>query len=180
MISGKIQRPTERDAIVAMNIQSPKTVIMIHKETEMYNHRENIRMASKEMILVYLIIVFEEFLTNLLASLFRKRPESLKYSQKSISYEEAFQYDSLSDLLGAISRREVDTEINSGIDNLGKYLSDKFRLMLHKRSDWKQFKEYFYRRNIITHNYGYPNATYIQKTGFKGPIDWLEVDNNYL
>lgn len=178
--SKKIQRPTVIDAIRAMNIQSPKAVYMIHKETKMYNDRENIRRASKEMILVYLIIIFEEFLTNILISLFKQRPELLKSSQKSIKYEEAFQYDNLTELLGAISRREVESEINSDIDILGKYLSDKFGLKLNKRSDWKQFKEYFYRRNITVHNYGYPNATYIHKTGYKGPIDWLEIDNNYL
>jgi hypothetical protein len=86
----------------------------------------------------------------------------------------------LTELLGAISRREVETEINSDIDHLGKYLSDKFSLMLNNRSDWKQFKEHFYRRNIIVHNYGYPNLIYIRKTGYKGPIDWLEIDNQYL
>lgn len=178
--SKKIQRPAEIDAIRAMNIQRPKAVYMIHKETKMYNDRENIRRASKEMILVYLIIVFEEFLTNMLVSLYRKRPELLKSSKKSITYEEGFQHENLTELLGAISRREVETEINSDIDHLGKYLSDKFRLMLNKRSDWKQFKEHFYRRNIIVHNYGYPNLIYIRKTGYKGPIDWLEIDNQYL
>lgn len=55
--SNKIQRPTDRDAITAMNIQSPKVIHMIHKETEMYNHRENVRRAYKEMLLVYLIII---------------------------------------------------------------------------------------------------------------------------
>jgi hypothetical protein len=85
--SKKIQRPTEIDAIRAMNIQRPKAVYMINKETKMYNDRENVRRASKEMILVYLIIVFEEFLTNILVSLYRKRPELLKSSKKSITYE---------------------------------------------------------------------------------------------
>ena len=91
---------------------------MIHKETEMYNHRENVRRAYKEMLLVYLIIIFEEFLTNILISLYRKRPELLKSSQKSIKYEEAFQYDNLAELLGAISQREIESEINSDIDKL--------------------------------------------------------------
>ena len=179
-ISNKIQRPTDRDAITATSIQSPKVIHMIHKETEMYNHRENVRRAYKEMLLVYLIVIFEEFLTNILISLYRKRPELLKSSQKSIKYEEAFQYDNLAELLGAISQREIESEISSDIDKLGKYFSDKFRLMLNKRGDWKQFKEYFYRRNIIVHNYGFPNPTYVQKTGYKGPQDWLEIDNRYL
>ena len=83
-ISNEIQRPTDRDAITAASIRSPKVIHMIHKETEMYNHRENVRRAYKEMLLVYLIIIFEEFLTNILISLYRKRPELLKSSQKSI------------------------------------------------------------------------------------------------
>ena len=33
---------------------------------------------------------------------------------------------------------------------------------------------------MIVHNSGIPNSKYIQKIGYTGPIDWLEVDDKYL
>lgn len=161
-------------------ISSPKVARLIADETEMYVHREKVRRSSKEMILIYLIIIFEEYLTDILTALFRKKPSILKTSRKSITYEEAFGYSNLTELLNAISVVEVQSEIASDIENFGKYLNDKLKLPLNKRKDWNQFKEYFYRRHIIVHNSGYPDSKYIQKTGYTGPIDWLEVDNKYL
>src|SRR6187200_403401 len=67
-----------------INIEQPKVAEIIEQEAEMYNHREHIRRSSKEMILVYLIIIFEEFLSNVLSTILRKRPEIFKSSHKSI------------------------------------------------------------------------------------------------
>jgi hypothetical protein len=156
-----------------------KVARVIFEETEMYHHREKVRRASNEMMLVYLIIIFEEYLTDTLTALFRKKPSILKTSQKSITYEEAFKYRNLTELLNSIGRKIVDSEIGSDIEELGKYLN-WLSITVNTREDWDQFKEHFYRRNVIVHNSGYPDSKYIQKTGYRGPIDWLEVDNKYL
>lgn len=161
-------------------IHDPKVAKLISDETKMYNDRENARRAASEMVLVYLIIIFEEFLTNILKALFRKHPEILKSSKKSITYEEAFKHASLSDLLYAISEKEIDGVIDSDIDVLCNYLSTQFHLELNKRQDWEEFRERFYRRHLTVHNYGVPDDKYINKTDYAGPIDWLEIDDEYL
>ena len=164
-----------------LNIEDPIVAKVMLEETKLYNHREHIRRSSKEMILIYLITIFEEFLDNLLSSLFRKRPEILKSSRRSITYQEAFQYADLYDLLKVGSKREARSVIDLDVDKLGKYLSTKFKLNLNQRRDWDQFKEFFYRRNIIVHNYGYPDSIYIAKIKRKVHDDeWLEIDNTYL
>ena len=167
-----------------LHIHSKKVARLIEVETEMYTLRENVRRASMEMILVYLVIVFEEYITNILTALFRRRPSILKSSKKSITYEEAFKHRNLSELLTAIGRVEVESRTGSDIEDFGKYLRDMFNFEIMDRQDWKQFKEYFYRRNIIVHNSGYPDSLYFEKTGYKVPkngvVDWLEVDKNYL
>jgi hypothetical protein len=164
-----------------INIEQPKVAEIIEQEAEMYNHREHIRRSSKEMILVYLIIIFEEFLSNLLSTLLRKRPEILKSSHKSITYKEAFQYLDLYELLKVSSKKEAQSIIDLDIDKLGEYLSTKFKFNLNQRTDWNQFKEFFYRRHVIVHNYGYPDSTYVAKTKYKVHEDeWLEIDNTYL
>jgi hypothetical protein len=162
-------------------IEHNRVAKLMEEETEMYNHREHVRRSSKEMILVYLIIIFEEFLNNLLSTLFRKRPEILKSSQKNITFEEVVQYADLHELLKGISKKEAQSKINLDIDELGKYLHKMFKLNLEQRRDWNQFKEFFYRRHVIVHNYGYPDSIYIAKTKYKGQGDeWLEISNEYL
>ena len=62
-------------------------------------------------------------------------------------------------------------------------LEIRFRLGLNldKRDDWTKFKEFFYRRNIVVHNYGFPDSTYIEKTNFKGKKnEWLEISDTYI
>jgi hypothetical protein len=172
---------TPNSDIDSFHAELPRVAKVIVEETEMYTMRENIRRSSLEMILVYLITIFEEFLSNVLKSLFTKRPEILKSSKKNISYEEAFQYTNLNDLLKYISEKEVKEKIGYDIDDLAEYLSDKFGFDLRKLKDWKQFREFFYRRHAIIHNYGFPDSKYILKTEYRGNKDeWLETDKQYL
>jgi hypothetical protein len=67
----------------------PKVHKIFGEETGMYNNRENIQRASKEMVLVYLVVIFEEFLSNVLVVLFSKRCETLMDSDKHILFKEA-------------------------------------------------------------------------------------------
>jgi hypothetical protein len=61
---------------------NPKIAKLLAEDTARYGHREHIRRASKESMFVYLVIIFEEFLSNLLSALFVKRNEILKGSGK--------------------------------------------------------------------------------------------------
>jgi hypothetical protein len=164
-----------------INIEHHRVAKIIEEETEMYNHREHIKRSSKEMILIYVIIIFEEFLANVLSTLLRKRPEILKSSRKSIIYQEPFQYLNLSQLLKASSNKEARSIIELDIDKLAEYLYTKFKFSLTQRTDWNKFKEFFYRCHVIVHNYGYPDPVYLAKTKHKVHEDeWLEIDNVYL
>lgn len=72
------------------------------------------------------------------------------------------------------------------IEDLGKRLETRFHLYLNKRDDWTKFKEFFYRRHIVIHNYGFPDAKYIEKTQntefeVKGEKNrWLEISDKYI
>jgi hypothetical protein len=167
-----------------IDIEHPSVAKIIQDKTEMYNHREHIRRSSKEMILVYLITIFEEFLANLLTTLLRKRPEILEPSYKSIIHQQAFQYVDLHELLKTSSSNEEEEArsiMDLDIDKLGNYLYTKFKFNLNQHTDWDQFKEFFYRRHVVIHNYGYPDSIYIAKVKYKVNEDeWLEIDNTYL
>jgi hypothetical protein len=164
-----------------INIEHHRVAKIIEEETEMYNHREHIKRSSKKMILIYIIIIFEEFLANVLSTLLRKRREFLKSSRKSIIYQEPFQYLNLSQLLKASSNKEARSIIELDIDKLAEYLYTKFKFSLTQRTDWNKFKEFFYRCHVIIHYYGYLDPVYLAKTKHKVHEDeWLEIDNVYL
>jgi hypothetical protein len=58
----------------------------------------------------------------------RKRSEILKTSEKNILYWEAFQYNDLNELLKVISKIEVRSRIELGIDRFNDYLVRNFKL----------------------------------------------------
>ena len=56
------------------------------------------------------------------------RSEILKTSEKNILYWEAFQYNDLNELLKVISKIEVRSRIELGIDRFNDYLVRNFKL----------------------------------------------------
>jgi hypothetical protein len=128
--------------------KNPKIAGLFAKETEMYNHREHIRRASKELVLVYLVIIFEKFLSNSLSALFMKRHEMLKESGKSILYRDALEHTDINELIKTMSKEAAKDIVESNIEDLGNKLGKRFHLYLDQRDDWTKFKQFFHRRNI--------------------------------
>lgn len=164
-----------------VGIKNPKIAKLFVEDAARYGHREHIRRASKEMVLVYLVVIFEEFLSNLLSALFSKRHETLKDSEKHILFKDAVDYADINELVMTISKREAKDLVERDIEDLGKRLEDRFNFNLNKCDDWTRFKEFFYRRHTVVHNYGVPNAKYLEKTKntefeVKGDkSEWLEI-----
>ena len=85
------------------------------------------------------------------------------------------------ELVKTMSIEQAKAITESGIDNLNKYLKDELKLDLDNRNDWSQFREFFYRRNIVVHNYGVPDTTYITETKSNAnKRDWLEINDQYI
>jgi hypothetical protein len=179
----RLSLETVAPTVGGYKIEHLKVAQLFTEETEMYNHREHIRRASKEMVLVYLIIIFEEFLSNLLGSLYRKRHDVFIGTNKQIPVKEVLNHTDINELIKTMSKEAAKDIVDLSIEKLNERIEEKFQLglNLNKREDWPKFREVFYRRHIIVHNYGAPNATYIEKTKFRGDTNrWLEIDNTYI
>jgi hypothetical protein len=156
----------------------------------------------REMSLVYLVAVFENFLQKTLAFSFRKKHDALKTCQKNLSYEEILKFDDIDAIKEAVIEKEIMI-VNEDIEVVREYIKKKFGIDISKINDeytkeiedytkrslklgsfepvnWNNFKERFYRRNIIIHNLGMPNKLYKQKTGYQGKNEALEVSMEYL
>jgi hypothetical protein len=166
-----------------IEINNERVSDLIERETIMFNHRENVRIFFGNMLLIQTVIIFEEFLERMLETVFFQRPEILltKSSNKNITYEELIKFEDRNELLYMISKKEAESILNMDINEIGKYVSEVFKIPLSKRKDWFNFKEIFYRRNIIVHNNGYPNSKYIEKTGSSvNFFEQLNADEDYI
>ena len=134
----------------------------------------------REMSLVYMITVFESYLESVLTTTFEKRPECLS-SSKMISFEEVVANLKSNEVLNALIGKEIDEVLRKDIEKINEYFLQKFKVTLSEFvPDWNEFKERFYRRNIIVHNMGMVNEEYRRKTGHRGKEKKLTVSEEYL
>lgn len=147
-------------------------------QTVVFPNRFNV--FVRDMSLVYLIAEFESFLRDVLEISFKKRPEILSSSEKSVKYEDLVKRESIDDIIQEIVEKEILSIINQDIERINNYFETKFNTKLSQFTNWKQFKERFYRRNVIVHNSSIPNQLYRLKTGYKGKDKRLEVSEDYL
>ena len=134
----------------------------------------------REMFLVYLITLFESYLENILRITFEKRPECLS-SSKTITFEEVVANLKSNEVLNALIEKEIKEVLGKDIEKINEYFQNKFKITISEFvSDWNEFKERFYRRNILSHNLGVINEKYRSKTGYKGKDKRLTVSEDYL
>ncbi|OGC86552.1 MAG: hypothetical protein A2V73_03570 [candidate division Zixibacteria bacterium RBG_19FT_COMBO_42_43] len=153
---------------------------LLREQLDMSMFSSRFNMFIREMSLVYLIAEFEQFLGRSLALIFDRQPDIIKSSKKQISYEELFDYKNFEEVKEKIIEKEVNSLTSQDIDDVNKYLNERFKLDLTQHENWKKFKECFYRRNIVIHNSCYPDETYRKKTGYKGKHDRLSITKPYL
>lgn len=135
----------------------------------------------REMCLVYLIAQFESLVENFLKTTFNICPKCLA-SQKKVSMEAIVsKIHSKEEILKTLAEKEVSDVLRSEVDKWDGYFSKKFKIRIATCvPDWNEFKERFYRRNIILHNLGVVNEEYRKKTGYKGKEERLTVSKDYL
>jgi hypothetical protein len=165
-------------------ITHDETIKIICSFMDMFMYSNRISMFIREMSLVYLISSFESFLGKVLTAIFSNRPETLRSSKKILTYEEAFEVNTIEELTNKLIDKEVNSIISKDIEEvIEKDLRERFQLGLadhHNDSDWKGLKEAFYRRHIVIHSNCYPDFKYKIKTGYNGKLARLSIEKSYL
>lgn len=159
---------------------STKLRDIIQKITETFINGSRYESFIKEMSLVYLITSFEEFLDNLLNSIYSIKPVSLKGGSEQMSYDEIIDAKNHEELIDKMIRKKIKGLMEQGFDDINKDLKRYFHLDLSKNYDYDKFKERFYRRNILIHNNLYPDEQYRDLTGYKGKFVRLGITDIYL
>lgn len=120
----------------------------------------------------------EAYLNDVLECLFIWNRKSL-ISDKTITYKEAIEFENIDELVKSIRQKEILEFSHSSFKDKLKFLNKKFNLTFPEIDDiHSEIIELFTTRNIILHNNGIINQTYIQqnkgtklKFGSKRKID---------
>ena len=139
----------------------------------------------REMCLTYLVSSFESLLSKILTAFYIYEPRALmtKKDEKNVNYELIFSSTDLSEIKEKIVKKEISNLLNKNIDQINRYLYQNHKIKLDGLSEWSDFREIFYRRNIVVHNEGNPDSDYRKKTGYKEstkpPIDEAYLEKSF-
>jgi hypothetical protein len=122
------------------------------------------RQMVAEMALVNLVAAFEAFLGDLLKYVLTCRPELLKGSGKSLTFAEIVDSHSRENLIEELAEREVRGWQYKSFRDQVEILRGRFAAELkgpNDDTDPESVIETFAHRNLLVHNRGVVNATYL-------------------
>ena len=167
-ISEIIKSVKEKDGTIQSKISqlSGSTLSFFGDYMKNYLYKRTMEKFEREMSIIYLITVFEEFLKNVLKTVFLTKNEILK-STKNMTYEEIIDLKSYDAIIEKMTEKKVQDIIDKDIVDLGKTLLEDFGFPIINDQDWKSFIEVYYRRHVLVHNNGIPDERYRIKTGIE-------------
>ena len=134
---------------------------------------ETKRKVLMRSLLIYAISIWENFLREYLRVVLLYNWEILREVKKEykISYGELLErlqyYETLDDLRSELIDDYLYKLFHKSIDKIADELKRLGLIELKEFPKWKELREAYYRRNIITHNNGIINRVYCKEVGLK-------------
>lgn len=159
---------------------SDQTIQQILSEMQLRNKIEKkLFLTIREMSLIYLVTQFEEFLKDCMKLIYEKQPLALKLTHKMIDSEELVDTKNHEEVMQVVINKIVEEVIENGIEEISSYMK-KLNIDLTSDEQWNNFKECFYRRNVLVHNNGYANKKYHSKMCTTFEKKRLDVTDTYF
>jgi hypothetical protein len=126
---------------------------------------------------------FLTYVSQLLALVFRTRPETLR-SSETVRVDEVLRHESMDELVNDLADRRVNRLAYLGMRELADDLADKLDLRLFERDeDLERAVEVIEIRNLIAHNRAVVNQTFLRRLPpsreREGDLVALEFDRVY-
>ncbi len=153
------------------------------KSREDYSRLTQQPRILSESVLIMLLVMYEDAISSIYKYLIDKYPQAF-LSDKSIKYSELI---SMNSNIEEIKQRFIDKEIDGIMREPISNWYDSFKKrqkasFLFAENLFEEFKEIYYRRNIIVHNQGIVNDIYL--SNIKNPNvrtgERLNVDSHYI
>lgn len=114
-------------------------------------------------LLVALVSQFDSFLGKILRVLFYLRPELLNGSDKSLTFSQLVEFNSVESAKEYIVEKEIETVLRKSHSEQFDWLENKFNVPLRKNLPaWQVFIELTERRNLFVHANGIVSSQYIK------------------
>jgi hypothetical protein len=130
-----------------------------------------------DMSLVYLVSQFETFLQQMITLVLERMPGPIL--AKTLTLKELTEWKNVREAKRRIIEKEIHDIKLTNPDEADEYFLRKFNVRLSALPRWREFRERFYRRNIIVHRLGQPDQRYRDKTG-RRRLKEPGVSKNYL
>lgn len=112
-------------------------------------------------VIIMLLIKYENAISALYEELLHAFPEAY-LKDKSITYSELVSLNSdIEDIKAAFIESEIDEFMRKPIKDWYNAFEQKHKIHFNFGDEFEQFKEIYYRRNVIVHNRGKSNSSYI-------------------
>ncbi|BCL33896.1 hypothetical protein NSMS1_03430 [Nostoc sp. MS1] len=114
------------------------------------------------MAFIYLVALFDAFLTDAFAAVLIERPEALK-SKKQLTYDKILELQQKGELVEFMARREINELSYKSMADQSDYYKAKFNINLADSGVYlAALIEIRARRNLLVHNNGVVNDIYIE------------------
>jgi hypothetical protein len=123
------------------------------------------RQVILEILITRTVDNYLVFISELLATVFRTRPEMLR-SNERVPLEFVLRYDNMDDLVDALAERRVERLAYSGMrqrtEDLGRTIGFE---LFESESDQRRVVKLVEDRNLLVHNRGVVTRTYLSRVG---------------
>jgi hypothetical protein len=170
--------PEEIKKIESMTIGRKAESVYFNGLVAAANSRKYVEFI-RTMSLEFLVDQFEFFIFEILRVTFENKIEAL-CCNKTFTYTQIIKLSKKRLLKKQMIDNELFELFYQDVEEWNDYFERKFGIKLSELTQWTDFKERFYRRNIIVHNSGIMNKIYREKSGYKGKKKVLTVPSNYL
>jgi hypothetical protein len=108
-----------------------------------------------QMLMTRTVDNFLCYVSELLALIFRTKPQALRTDETTVTLRQVLQYETMDDLIGALVDLRVTDLAYKGFRDLAQFLSKRIGLDLHENDeDMAVAIEIIEQRNLIVHKVG--------------------------
>lgn len=164
-------------------------IYLSNEHQEIYDLQKRLALSlpklnlTMNMTLIYLMALFEAFNKLFFSLLFSEKPELMKSKEKSITYDDLLEFETINTLHEYLAEQETEKFGRIDIDKFCNEIERRFNIHLNEElENWESLRENYYRRNIIVHNDGMISDIYLEKMKLT-PENLNRIiisDDNYL
>ncbi|MCR4754321.1 MAG: hypothetical protein K5868_02205 [Lachnospiraceae bacterium] len=148
----KLRSPEKYEKYELDPIIADRKVVSLLEQSEILN----------DSVLIMLQIKYENIISEIYKELLKAFPDAY-LKEKSIAYSKLMSLNSdIGEIKNAFIESEIDEFMRRPLKEWYEVFEQKHKLHFEFGDEFDQFKEIYYRRNIVVHNKGIANSSYIE------------------